>query len=389
MNDNIDKLLKEALTPLDVPDDILNHRVLAKAKERKNMLYKKKISLAVVAAAGTLLFASVTALAAYHYLSPAEVAEEIEDDTLKEAFSGDDTVLVGETQESGGYRITLLGSVAGKNISDYITIDDTGIPEDDRIYTIVAIERADGTPMPDTSSDEYGKECFYVSHYIHGLDPNEYSIMNMGGGYSEFVKDGIMYRVMEMDNIEIFADRGIYVGVSSGSFYDNEAYFYDENTGDITRNMTYEGVNALFVLPIDKSRSDREAAEAFLEELRASQNAPAKPVEMDETDREVDAFMQKLTPENLNDYAEPIESTRQICKVDEDGLLMAEYELEDGSAGSCAADMDTTFPDKKPGISGQFSYSYSETGLEDLKIDVYILNEDGTVTFVVYKPKQP
>lgn len=389
MNNNMDKLLKEALTPKDAPNDILNHQVLMKAKERKNMLHKKKISIAVAAAASTLLFASVTALAAYHYLSPAEVAEEIEDDTLKEAFSGDDTVMVGETQESGGYRITLLGSVAGKNISDYIAIDDTGIPEDDRIYTIVAIERVDGTPMPDTSSDEYGKESFYVSHYIHGLDPNEYSIMSMGGGYSEFVKDGVMYRVMEMDNIEIFADRGIYVGVNSGAFYDSEAYFYDENTGDITRNMAYEGVNALFVLPVDKSKADNAAAQTFLEELQASKNAPDMPMEMDEADMTVEAFMQKLTPENLNDYAEPIESTRQICKVDEDGFLLSEYELEDGSGGSFMADMETLFPDKKPGISGQFGYSYSETGLEDLQIEVYILNEDGTVTFVVYKPKQP
>ena len=389
MNNNMDELLKEALTPMNVPDDILNHRVLIKAKEKKNMLHKKKISIAVAVAACTLLFASVTALAAYHYLSPAEVAEEIEDNTLKEAFSGDDTVIVGETQESGGYRITLLGSVAGKNISDYIAIDDAGIPEDDRIYTIVAIERADGTPMPATSSDEYGKECFYVSHYIHGLDPSEYSIMSMGGGYSEFVKDGIMYRIMEMDNIEIFADRGIYVGVSSGSFYDNKAYFYDESTGDISRNTAYEGVNALFVLPVDKSKGNREAAEAFLEELRISQNTPAKPIEMDEVDIAVDEFMQKLTAENLNDYAEPIESTRQICRVDEEGWILAEYELEDGSGGNCAAYMDTAFPDRKPGICEQFDYSYTETGLEDLMIDVYILNEDGTVTFVVYQPKQP
>ena len=31
-------------------------------------------------------------------------------------------------------------------------------------------------------------------------------------------------------------------------------------------------------------------------------------------------------------------------------------------------------------------YSYSN-GLEDLRIDVTVLNEDGTVTYVLYQPK--
>ena len=51
-------------------------------------------------------------------------------------------------QESGGYRVTLLGSVAGKNLSDCLAWDDAGLPKDDRLYTVVAIEHADGTPMP-------------------------------------------------------------------------------------------------------------------------------------------------------------------------------------------------------------------------------------------------
>ena len=48
-------------------------------------------------------------------------------------------------------------------------------------------------------------------------DPNKYSIMTMGGSYSEFVRGGIQYRILETDNIEMFADRGIYVGVTSSN----------------------------------------------------------------------------------------------------------------------------------------------------------------------------
>ena len=146
-----------------------------------------------------LILCSGTALAVYKYLTPAQVAEETEDGALQEAFLGNDAIQVNETQESGGFRITLLGSVAGKNISNFIPMDDnTGkIENDDRIYTIVAIERMDGAQMPDMSADNYGDTPFYVSHYVHGLDPNQYSIMSMGGNYTEFVKDGIMYRLLE------------------------------------------------------------------------------------------------------------------------------------------------------------------------------------------------
>ncbi len=116
---------------------------------------------------------------------------EVEDDTLKKAFLGEEAVLVNETQEMGGYKITLLGSVAGKNLSDYLSWDDAGLPKDDRLYTVVAIEHGDGTPMPDTSSADYGKEPFYASCYIRGLNPLEYSISHIGGGYSAFVKEGV------------------------------------------------------------------------------------------------------------------------------------------------------------------------------------------------------
>ena len=397
MKKDIDRLLKTALTPMDQPYEELNNRILLEVKERENMAGRKRrvrrrVPAAAIAAACILMLCSGTALAVYKYLTPAQVAEETEDGALQEAFSGNDAILVNETQESGGFRITLLGSVAGRNVSDYIPVDaDTGEMEDnDKIYTIVAIERADGVQMPDTSTDAYGDTPFYVSHYIHGLDPNQYSIMSMGGNYTEFVKDGIMYRLLEMDNIEMFADRGIYVGVNSGSFYDSAAYNYDAATGEISRNENYAGVNALFRLPVDTTKADPAAAEAYLKELQESWSTPDEPIEMGATDLEVDEFINRLTPENLDEYAEPIESTRQICKVEKsnDGItyLRYSYELETGAGTDGVGFMEELFPDGKPGINFG-SYSYNEDGLSSLLIDVFILNEDGTVTAVAYRPK--
>ncbi|MDE6052769.1 MAG: hypothetical protein K2G55_03205, partial [Lachnospiraceae bacterium] len=324
MKRDMDQLLKVALTPMDLPEKELNDQILRRVKERQDMkndqvCYRRRIPAAVLVTACILILCSSTALAVYKYLTPAEVATETNDDTLQKAFLGENAILVNETQESGGFRITLLGSVAGKNISDFLSTNGNGEVEDDRIYTVVAIERADGTPMPDTSSDEYGKEEFYVSHYIRGLNPRIYSLMSMGGGYTEFVKDGIQYRILEMDNIEMFADQGIYVGVSSGTFYDNDAYLYDETTGEMSCNGSYGGVNVLFDLPVDKSKADPEAAAAYLKAFEEDMNAPDEPIEKNAVDLSVDEFMDKMTPGNIDEYAEPIESTRQICTVDENG----------------------------------------------------------------------
>lgn len=380
-NNNMDDLLKTALAPKDEPSQRLNNQVLLKVKERKSMNNKRRIPAAVIVL-GILLFSSTTALAAYHFLSPAEVAAEMDNEALNKAFMSDEAILVNETQEIGGYKITLLGSAAGKNISDSIAYEN-GIPKDDRIYTVVAIERADGTPMP--AIIDYRKESFYVSYYIHGLDPYIYSIRSMGGGYSAFVRDGVEYRIIETDNIEMFADQGIYIGVNSGETYDDNAYIYDLKTGEISRNEDFAGTNALFKLPVDVSKADPETAKVYLEELEKAWHAPSEPIEMNEADLSVEEFMEKLTPENLDEYAAPVESTRMICPIDDKGVLSYKYEFESGAGGHGKEEVTNLFPDDAAGTRNLYSYSYSD-GLEDLLINVFILNEDGTITFVIYQP---
>lgn len=393
MKNNINEQLKTALAPMDVPGHELNARLLGRIKERKSMTkengyYKRRIPAAVLVAVCVLVLGSITAVAAYRYMSPANVAANLKDDSLEKAFQGEDAVLVNETQESGGYRITLLGSVAGQNISEYLGENGTGNFKSDRIYTVVAIEHTDGTPMPDVSSDEYGTETFLVSHYIQGMNPAEYNIMSMNGNYSEFVKDGVDYRLIEMDNIEMFADHGIYVGVSSGTFYDSNAYVYDESTGEIHRNESYQGVNALFTLPLNISKADSNAAAAYLEKLGNQQNASEEPFEKTSEDILVDEFMEKLTSENINEYARPIESTIQTCVPDKDGVFRYFYELENGSGGEGTYKIADIFQDGATGICRIIGYSYEGESdvLQSLKIDTVTLNENGTVTFAVYSP---
>ena len=395
MKKSMDDILKHALSPKEEPEERLNLSILQQAKERTYMARKKKknrVPAAVLAAAFTLMIGSAAVYAGWKYLAPEQVADEVEDQKLMEAFTGSDAVIVNESQESGGYKVTLLGFVAGKNISDRLVQDDRGELKDDMIYTVVAIERADGAPMPDTSDDAYGEEPFYVSHYIKGLDPAKYSLMSMGGGYTEFVREGIQYRLLEMDNIEMFADRGIYVGVSSGTFYDSAAYMYDEHTGEMQRNEDYPGVNALFTLPLDQSKADPETADSYLKELEASWESDSEGLPKSEEDLEVDAWYEKVQEAmkegNIDAYAERVESTVKVCKPDGDGVITYSYDLGgDGSgSGMYADELTGLFPDKKPGSMASFGYSYG-LGLEDLILNVAVLNEDGTVTCAVYRAK--
>lgn len=400
MKNNMEGLLKAALTPMNEPDEQLNHLIIEKAGEKnsmkRNRKYKNKYrrnsgAMAACLAAFVLLTGGVTAVAAYRYLSPEAVALELEDSSLEKAFTGEGALLVNESQEEGNYRITLLGSVAGKNISDYLPIENGKTIEQDNIYTAIAIERIDGTPMPETSSEQYGEETFFVSHFIQGLDPEEYNIMTMNGGYQEFVKDGIMYRLLEMDNVEMFADKDIYVGVCSGTFYDRNAYSYEESNGNITCREDYGGVNVLFKLPVDKTKADPEAAGEYLKQFAVAKEQEESFEEMnseevDAIDRSVDEYMEKLTPENIDEYAVAVEGTRQICPVDEKGMASYQYELGD-AAEEGTINVAMYFPDGKTGMSDLFGYSYTETGLQNLVIETFTLEEDGTVTFVVYVPK--
>lgn len=395
MKKEFDRILKQALSPTREPDAWLNQNILYQAEEMANMektakKRKGRVSAAVMAAAVTLVIGSAAVVAAARYLTPGQIAQRHEDQKLVEAFQGKDAVLVNETQEYAGFRVTLLGAVSGKNISEYLVEDNMGQVEDDRFYAAVAIERADGSPMPDVSDEAYGEESFYVSPYIQGLEPWNYGLMNMGGGYSEFVQDGIQYRLLDMENIEYFADRGLYIGVSSGTFYDSEAYLFDPESGEITRNEAYDKVNALFDLPLDPAKGDPAAAEAFLKSMEEEANEDT-PMEMDEQDLEVEAWVEAFEAElkegRIKADAERIESTVQVCKPNADSTADYSYDLGDDGSGSGVIFIDECFPDKKPGSMAVNGYSYSDGGLEDLLVDVVTLNEDGSVTFALYRVK--
>lgn len=390
MKQEYEKLLKHALTPTDEPDMWLNQNILHRVKEEDEVKKRshKRISAAVLVAALVMCFSSMTALAAWKYLMPDRVAEEMQEEKLADAFSGETAVFVNETQSYGGYKVTFLGIVSGEQLSDGLSTIDGEIHAD-RSHIVVAIENADGTPMPDTSEDAYGELEFFVSPFIKGYNPVEYNAVTMAGNYTDAVEDGVLYRLLECDNVEMFADCGLYLGVQDSTFYNAQGYHYDEITGEMSRNESYAGLNALFNLPIDASKADREAAAAYVEGLSTTEEeAPILPDDINEEDA-MWVWFEQINAGNLEEFATRVESTVQVLTPDEDGYMdCGVYQLE-GRGGSQGGRMLVSWalPEMEVGVTEPVSFHSSGT-LDSLCIETYTLNEDGSYTFAVYIPKE-
>jgi hypothetical protein len=258
---DIDKMLKTALSPTEYPSEELNEKIIKKMKENGDLKLKNK-SLFIAAAIIICLLIPTSVYAAYRFLLPHEVAREFEDDNLGKVFEKDGTEVL-QTVTDGAYKVTFLGHVTGKSISERTGSAWELHPH--RTYVAVAIENADG-------SDITGGSNLFISPLIQGLRPWSFNIASMHGSYVEKVINGILYRIIECDNIEIFADKKLYLAISDTKFYSNDAFDYYEETGLITVNKTYEGTNILFDLELDTSKADSKKAEAYLKQLEEEWN---------------------------------------------------------------------------------------------------------------------
>ena len=265
---------------------------------------------------------------------------------------------------------------------------------DDRTYVVTAIENADGTPRPDTSEDGYGEEPFFVSPLIEGLNPAIYNSVTMNGSYFEIVQNGVQYRIAECNNVEMFADRQVYLCVNDGSFYNNEAYLYNETSGSIKRNEEYQGVNALFILPLDKSKADKEAADKYVKEFEKewNQEADSAGTGAEETkgeESEGEGFLSQLSKKIENWKQEDFDKNAKLIKEmeiapNEDGDFEYEYEIENEGAGSKGTLGMEMLSERDDGNMAKFRSIISGDSPQSAYIETYTLKEDGNMVLRVY-----
>ncbi len=400
MIDNLDELLKHALTPMEEPGEALNREILNQVKEEGSMKNRKFKKKGAVAAAAAVLAAacSMTAFAAWQYRSASRVAEELGEEGLALHFeeqAGSDAPdsngqMSGESQSLGGYKVVLLGMVSGEDLSKHLRTSG-GTVHSDRTYLAVAVSREDGSPV------DMEEEDFFVSPLVGSLDPRDNNILKWAGNYGQYVEDGVLYRLTECDNIEYFADQNLYVCVTDTTFYKKGLYEWKETEGKIVRNDGYEGLNALFELHLDPSKADPEKAKLLLEasektgpESEESSLNIEDPYSMIPEESR-DAYMEavewaaQITPDNIGQYCVRLEQTVQTMAPDGEGRVSFQESISNGGT-HIEFKVDWFFRGGE--INAFIEPNIGTGGLEEVYLKLYTLNEDGTVTFAVWVPKE-
>lgn len=224
--DTVNRLLDEAEQRTEKENETMN------AKKIRNM------PLIAAALAAVLL---MSAAAATLFLHPADVAREMGDTALAEAFESPDAVILDQTQDSGDYRFHLAGLVSGAGLTG---LDDS--VERDRTYLVASVSRIDGQPM------EVDPFQFTFTPLVAGQLPWQTNAWTLGGGYTRRNIDGTEYYIYEYDSLTQFAGKTVYLAAYEGFSPDSDTFQMAED-GSISYTDSFTAPHALFTLPLDSA----------------------------------------------------------------------------------------------------------------------------------------
>ncbi len=243
-------------------------RLMAQAagKEPVSMTRRKIIKI-IAAAAAAIMLLTGTAFAFSALLTPSQVAQQVDEGKgspdIAQAFESEDAVYINQTLTVGDYIFTLLGITSADRL-DFIN----DLPEENRhSYIVLAAERADGVPFKpeDGLLDRAGRENLSITPLVEGWAPHVVNAWSLDCSGHGLTVDGVRYYLFDYTNLELFADRTVYLAIYEGlAPSPDRIVMYDDGT--IGFAPTYTGEGAMFTLPVDPSRADPEAAAALLEE---------------------------------------------------------------------------------------------------------------------------
>lgn len=251
---------------------------LTKKKIREDECTVKKarvIYRVPLIAAAIALILTFTAFAAGRILmSPKEIAEHAGNSLLAEAFGKDDVRFDMEPQVSGDYKFSVLGIISGANLEKYTDVDK------ERSYIVGAVERADGGKILDFTG-------INITPLVQGELPWLVNAWTLNGGRYEFIyEDTVDYFIFDCDNIEVFADREIYLAMYEHGMAPSSDIFEMDSDGKIKFREDCEGAKAIFTLPIDKSKADPKRAKEILDSIGLYGENPANVTDVTYGDEE-------------------------------------------------------------------------------------------------------
>ena len=252
---------KKAVDALPLSDDFqertqeLVRRQAQKEKERIAM--KKKGFVRVMAAAAAVALFTVSAYAASRWLSPSQVAQMHGDPTLARAFESGDAIKVNQSVETENFCVTLAGLVSGENLSRWNSQADKA-----HTYAVMILESLDQSPL---ERDNFPLDEYTFTPLVAGYTPWSVNNWTLHAGVSNMEQDGIIYYLLDVQSIEMFADHTVYLAFYQGTVPSRDTFTMAED-GTISFAEDFEGPHALFTLPLDQSKAAPAAVERFIEE---------------------------------------------------------------------------------------------------------------------------
>lgn len=385
---------KQAFSVLHASEHISLEDIMS---EKRSYRQRSKVVAAVVCT--VILLGSGSVYAANHYLNPSQIVDEISaDSTLSKVFADKDAITINETQTSNGYDITLLGLVSGEKLGVYVPDETKKEVSDKHSYAALAISKSDGSKMSNRN--------FCVSPLINGEAFTDVNAATLNVGLSWFEKDGVIYELIECDNLEIFADRGVYLSLVDDFGDEVAAFRMDEATGKYHKVGDYAGTSALFTLPLDKDKADTVAADKFLASLKREEDSEtdgeraAVGVAVGDVSDEAisyinekaQALVDSITEDNLKEYF-VLDESRPIftARPDEKGWIdFGTAYVEDcdwtvnGGSGYLT---DWIADDEDFNVVSTVVSSDDETraDMSTLEITVVFRNDDGSFTEATYR----
>ena len=118
------------------------------------------------------------------------------------------------------------------------------------------VTRADGEPLTDYPD-------LYYSPLVDGYHVGCVNTWTLGSTTQLFLEDGAVYCLFDCRNLEMFADHTVRFAIYEGSGVPDTDIFSMAEDGTIS--LRENAVGALFTLPLDESKADPAAAQAFVE----------------------------------------------------------------------------------------------------------------------------
>ncbi len=234
--------------------------LMKSAAERKGENVMNKATRFLVAAVLIIAFLSFTAFAISKLLSAHDVAEHMGESQVAESFDKQTSKVESITDK--GFTVSFLGIIKGERF-------ESNEIKSDCSYYVISVAASDGSPLSLADGNPLG-----ISVIIEGYPAwkvNTWSLNTSANGMEE---NGILYYLYDCENLEIFADKTVYLAVYEGFIPTAQIIKMNQN-GTFEFAESYKGFKAMFRIPLDPSKADPEAANKILKEYLSEENSPS------------------------------------------------------------------------------------------------------------------